>query len=73
ETATRSDKEPEKILFELDGNLKHSDPTSELAAAAAGSNGRDGRNANSAILPVSDELPRIPKTLGLRLESTPSQ
>ena len=71
ELATRSEKEPEKILFEIHGQLKNQniDPTADLTAVAAAAAAADPRAAANAANGTSDELPKIPKTLGLRLES----
>jgi hypothetical protein len=75
--ATRSDKEPEKILFEINGQLRPQalDGTAELASLASNGghapNSTDNSSANNsapqAPQPGSDAS-KLPKTLGLRLD-----
>jgi type IV pilus assembly protein PilM len=77
EMATRSDKEPEKILFEINGQLRPQalDGTAELASLASNGghapNSTDNSSANNsapqAPQPGSDAS-KLPKTLGLRLD-----
>lgn len=79
EMATRSDKEPEKILFEINGQLKSRalDGTAELASlAATGGTHRasttDNAGTNNTAPQAANDTLKIPKTLGLRLDSAAS-
>ena len=56
--------------FELVGQLKGRlvDPASELAAVVQ-ANSNSGQQPSGTTVPAADELPKIPKTLGLRLEA----
>ncbi|HEY9759551.1 MAG TPA: type IV pilus assembly protein PilM [Oculatellaceae cyanobacterium] len=65
ESASRSDHEPEKILFEIHGNLKGA--SNEPAAIASLASGPAGSSETKTNL--ANELPKIPKTLGLKLEA----
>jgi type IV pilus assembly protein PilM len=84
ELATRSDKEPEKILFEINGQLRPQalDGTAELASLAAANGGHatnttenTGTNSSTAqpgqvgqSSRAANDTSKIPKTLGLRLD-----